>query len=167
LQYVANQGPASLMLDCRLINQRKDHLDTLSHAEEFRRELDRLLNPSKVPSAERAQIVLDVGWNYSSSPKDTVYFRAMQKALNEQFPGVEVAAFMTPGGTDNTYFRDPHNAGATAFPNGIPSYGFTPLLVNPKVMATFHNSNERFPVLQAVPAVKSYASLMQQLTAPP
>lgn len=166
LQYMVNQGPASLMLDCRLINQRKFQLETLSHSEEFRHELEKLMNPDSVPSAERSQITLDQGWNYSSSPKDSVYFTAMKNALSEQFPGVEVAAFMTPGGTDSTYFRDPHNAGATAFPKGLPSYGFAPLLVNPKVMATFHNSNERFPVLQAVPAVKSYASLLKQLTEP-
>lgn len=69
----------------------------------------------------------------SRSPADGRLFACLSDAVKAQYPGVQVAPIMTPGGgTDSAWFR----------PLGVRCYGCAPILTSPEQIAAIHGDDE-------------------------
>ncbi len=154
-------GAAKLTLDCRLIDLEPTGPGKPSHPETFVKAL-------KAHFAAQSLAGVDIktltGWNFTSSPVDGPYYKAIADTVEKSFAGSIATPFMIPGGTDSTYTRDPSSLGLTALA-GVPSYGVTPAIVTVDVVSTFHGSNERFPVSQFAPSVRAYVKMVMKLAA--
>jgi Acetylornithine deacetylase/Succinyl-diaminopimelate desuccinylase and related deacylases len=74
----------------------------------------------------------------SESPFDTPFFNALEGAILAQDPDAIVVPYLSPGGTDNRFFRK----------KGVVSYGLIPLLLDSKDLAGLHGKDERIKVDQ-------------------
>lgn len=68
----------------------------------------------------------------------TPFFEALQAALLKQDPKAVVLPFISPGATDNRFFRE----------KGAIAYGIIPLLITPEDLEGLHGKNERLPLAE-------------------
>lgn len=120
-------------LDCRLLPG--------VNADEFISEMKARINDSRI-TVERLSNPVDAG----ESPSDTVMFRVLSEALRKHHPGAEVTPMLVPFGTDSVNLRK----------RSIPSYGFTPMILDAATAATMHSDSERIPVDQFLKGLRVY-----------
>ncbi len=155
-------GAAEAVLDCRLINLRPLRPGAPTHFDEFAETVRAHAAKNGVKGVSYA---VEVGWNFTQSPSEAPSFQRIKAVLEKVWPGSEATAFMNPGGTDSTYFRDPSAVTTTGL-KGVPAYGVTPAMVIPDVLRTFHGSDERFPMDQAALATTAYRDIVTALANP-
>jgi len=85
----------------------------------------------------------------SQSDFHTPYFEALEKALLQVDPQALVLPFISPGATDNRFFRE----------KGVIAYGIIPLLIKPEDLSGLHGKNERVPLA----GIKSGESVLWNL----
>lgn len=74
----------------------------------------------------------------TESPFQTEIFRQLEAAILKQDAEALVVPYLSPGATDNRFFRQ----------KGILAYGIIPMLVGPEEMAGLHGKNERVPIAE-------------------
>lgn len=74
----------------------------------------------------------------NQSPFDTPYFAALEAAIRKHDPEAVVLPFVSPGATDNRFFRA----------KGALAYGIIPFLIQPKDLAGLHGKDEAIPVAE-------------------
>lgn len=72
----------------------------------------------------------------SESDFRSPYFSAIREAIQKNDPKAVVAPFISPGATDNRFFRA----------RGVPAYGIIPLVIRSSDIAGLHGKNEAIPV---------------------
>ena len=154
---------ANALVDCRLLHTAMKG-ESHTQAQDFMRQLEKKID-NKFLSLKLLE-----GWDVSQSPINTPDYRLIEKTLESYSvkgrTGHKVRAvpFLFPAGSDNTWFRNPYSAGAENV-GAIPSYGFFPIFITAELLASFHGSNERFPVDQIVPTVSRYNTVLTKLAA--
>jgi acetylornithine deacetylase/succinyl-diaminopimelate desuccinylase-like protein len=152
---------ANALVDCRLLHTAMKG-DSHTQAQDFMGQLEKQIDNKFL------SIKLIEGWDVSQSPINTPDYRVIEKTLESYSvkgrAGNKVRAvpFLFPAGSDNTWFRNPYSAGADHVA-AIPSYGFFPIFITAELLASFHGSNERFPVDQIVPTVERYNAVLSKL----
>ena len=123
-----------------------------------------------LPEADRAPVLaellpesLTLGMTYhvgedigarTPSPVDTQDFRALQRVVEEHYPGTVVGPYFLPWtATDSRFFRAA----------GIPSYGFSPFLVAVTDTMGVARANERLPLPGFVEGVAIYRQVVREL----
>jgi acetylornithine deacetylase/succinyl-diaminopimelate desuccinylase-like protein len=124
-------------LDCRLLPG--------VNADEFISEMKARVNDPRI-TIERLSSPVDAG----ESPSDTVMFKALSAALRKHHPGAEVTPMLVPFGTDSVHLRK----------RKIPSYGFTPMILDIATIATMHSDSERIPVDQFLKGLHVYFDVL-------
>ena len=151
------------LVDCRLLHTAMKG-ESHTQAQDFMGQLEKKIGNKFL------SIKLLEGWDVSQSPINTPDYRVIEKTLEsysaKRGEGNKIRAvpFLFPAGSDNTWFRNPYSAGADHV-EAIPSYGFFPIFITAELLATFHGSNERFPVDQIVPTVERYNAVLTKLAA--
>ncbi len=74
----------------------------------------------------------------NQSSFDTPYFAAVETSIRRHDPEAVVLPFVSPGATDNRFFRG----------KGTLAYGIIPFLIQPKDLAGLHGKNEAIPVAE-------------------
>jgi acetylornithine deacetylase/succinyl-diaminopimelate desuccinylase-like protein len=74
----------------------------------------------------------------TESPFQTPYFEALEATIRSQDPDALIAPYISPGGTDNRFFRE----------KGIVSYGLIPAVITPEDLGGLHGKNERIPLAE-------------------
>ena len=106
------------------------------------------------------------GWNHTQSPLNGAPVRILSEELKKLDSASVVSPYPFPASSDSTYFRAPHVIGAGQV-SPIPSYGFMPALISQELLHTFHGSDERFPLSEAIPATLSYHATVRRLASEP
>ena len=160
-----NSGVTEALVDCRLLHTALRNKDSKDHPKDF---IEQLYKKIKNPELK---IDLISGWNVSYSPVNNKDFKMIQRTLNaisRKREGKKKAksvasAYLFPAGTDSTWFRNPYSAGVD-FIETIPSYGFFPLYMTEDLLASYHGSNERFPVAEVPGTVYRYLLVLDKLS---
>ncbi len=161
LNYKNNK--ASALVDCRLIHTAKKFPHSHDHSGEFRKEL-----LSLIKDPDLGIRIMD-GWNVSQSDAKSKDFKKLQASLEKlgketgSNKKVMILPYLFPAGSDSTWFRNPWSAGVSNV-EPIPSYGFFPAFITPELLASFHGSNERFPVEQIHGTITRYEAVVDSLT---
>ena len=71
-----------------------------------------------------------------ASPIDTELMRVIDGVVREHVEEAVVLPFVSPGFTDSRVFRQ----------QGVTAYGFIPVILEPREIATFHGHNERLSI---------------------
>jgi acetylornithine deacetylase/succinyl-diaminopimelate desuccinylase-like protein len=156
---IGPEGSRALM-DCRLVIPES--------ADDF---IDELREMAPTGGGEPVSVeAVATTWNFTESPVDHPFMGIVREELGRDLdrpgrPGVsEVTAYMMPAGTDNTFFRDPRShlapSGEPIARDGIPCYGFFPILTDRSLVNTQHGSDERYPVADMAPSTKRYARVV-------
>ncbi|WP_214658882.1 M20/M25/M40 family metallo-hydrolase [Candidatus Formimonas warabiya] len=87
----------------------------------------------------------------TESSLDTELFQLIQTVTKEDHPSSDILPYITPGYSDNRFFRK----------RGIPTYGFFPL-DDLSPITTMHQANERICVPSLVKSVRILLSLIQR-----
>lgn len=114
-------------------------------------ELDCRILPGHTPEDFRKHIVqkindpqVEVEFITASLPNESnfhsPYYQALAQAIEAHDPQAIVIPYMSPGATDNRFFRD----------QGVPAFGIIPLLVKLEDIEGLHGKNERIPVSELV-----------------
>ncbi|MCT4642329.1 MAG: M20/M25/M40 family metallo-hydrolase [Bacteriovoracaceae bacterium] len=145
-------------VDCRLVHTFDSKIK--NHANVFIAQL------KKVIKDNRQKINLLEGWDFSRSPVKTKDFKIIIKTLEKDklktsSNRIHAMPYLFPAGSDSTWFRNPYSAGADVKP--IACYGFHPIYLTPKVIATNHGANERYPVQQILPTILRYNQVLRNL----
>jgi acetylornithine deacetylase/succinyl-diaminopimelate desuccinylase-like protein len=93
----------------------------------------------------------DVSSPVSPMRKDVMI--AVQKALDQRYPGLRVISYMSAGGTDNRHFRAV----------GIDSYAIGSFFMHAED-EMMHAANERVPAAEIAPALAFWDTLIRELT---
>ena len=111
-----------------------------------------------------------LGWNFTASPRNHAAYRIMEEESVKGFGGegeVVASPFLFPAGTDNVWFRDSRLARASGAPDTevdtIPTYGYQPFMVDEKLAATIHGSDERLPLRDVYSSTRTYARVLRRL----
>lgn len=111
-----------------------------------------------------------LGWNFTASPRNHAAYRIMEEETIKGFGGedqVVASPFLFPAGTDNTWFRDSNMARTNGAPGTqvetIPTYGYQPFMVDEKLAATIHGSDERLPLADVYLSTRAYARVLRRL----
>lgn len=116
--------------------------------EEFLSEIKARVNDPRVtfeaqsPINEKAPI---------PSNTETPLYAAIKKTLLKYHPDTVVTPIIVPYGTDGTKFRL----------RGVPTYGFSPMLINQKLLATMHSDNEQIPIDQFLKGLHIYFDVLR------
>lgn len=158
-----SSGQAQALVDCRLLHTAISDKDSKDHPADF---IEQLKQKIKNPEL---QIDLISGWNVSQSPVRNQDFKMIQKTLNaiaRKSKGKKAksvaSAYLFPAGTDSTWFRNPYSAGMDHL-ESMPSYGFFPMYMTEELLASYHGSNERFPVAEIPGTVYRYLLVLDKL----
>jgi carboxypeptidase PM20D1 len=86
------------------------------------------------------------------SSTESFGYRELRATIQEVFPGIQVAPFLTLGGTDSKHFV------------GVAEdvYRFAPLRFRPGLSEGVHGTNERIPVEDYLDMVRFYTRLMER-----
>ena len=125
-------------LDCRLLPG--------VNADEFVSEMKARINDPRV-TIERLTNPVDAG----ESPSDTALFKILADAIRKHHPGAEVTPMLVPFGTDSVNLRK----------RKIPSYGFTPMILDAATAATMHSDSERIPLDQFLKGLRLYLDVLR------
>jgi len=109
-------------------------------------EIDSRLLPGETPEAFREKIRdriddpdISIDWIQqnpaSESDFHTPFFEAIETALRKNDPKAVVLPLLSPGATDNRFFRA----------KGVIAYGIIPVLIQPEDLEGLHGKNERVP----------------------
>lgn len=90
----------------------------------------------KMIDDSRVQVRLTTQSRPNESDFRTPYFKALEESILEVDPKAVVLPFLSPGATDNRFFRE----------KGVLAYGIIPLLINLKDLESLHGKNERIPL---------------------
>lgn len=139
--YKTNVIPSQVeaTLDCRVTVG--DSGDAL------RRELERVVDDPRV----KIELISDGKPN--ESPLDPELMDAIRAVTSAQVPGSLVAPLMSSGATDSAPFRE----------RGIHAYGFNPVILDEKQMASMHGIDERVPVDAFKQAVRLHYEVIEKL----
>ena len=164
---INNDSHAEALVDCRLLHTAVKHKDSKNHPEDFIKQVKKTIKNKNL------KIDLISGWNVSQSPVKNKDFRLIKKTLEamsrmnrqkkRKVKSVAVA-YLFPAGTDSTWFRNPFSAGEVEI-EPIPSYGLFPLYMDTELLASYHGSNERFPVSEIPGTVERYLLVLKKLAA--
>jgi len=88
----------------------------------------------------------------SESPFDTPFFKVLEKSILARDPDAIVAPYISPGATDNRFFRA----------KGILSYGFIPNLIPAGDISGMHGKNERVPVEELAKGVEILSQVIKE-----
>jgi acetylornithine deacetylase/succinyl-diaminopimelate desuccinylase-like protein len=113
---------ASALLDCRLLPG--------TDLESWLTELRGAIRDDSI----KIEVVLNFA--PAVSEIDTPLHRTMQRAIEQQNPGVGVTGGVDAGFTDSHFFRE----------KGITAYGFGPFPIKPEDLARVHGNDERIPL---------------------
>ena len=125
-------------LDCRLLPG--------VNADEFISDVKARINDPRV-TVELMSDPLDAG----SSSAATPLYAAMKAAVLKYHPSAIVTPMLVPYGTDARKFRR----------KGIPSYGFTPMVLDAATVATMHSDAERIPVAEFLKGLHIYFDVLR------
>lgn len=89
----------------------------------------------------------------SESPFNTVFFAGLKKAILTQDPEAVIVPYLSPGATDNRFFRA----------KGVISYGLIPMLLEMKDLEGLHGKDERIPVKELARGEKILYQLVADL----
>ena len=129
---------AEATLDCRLLPG--------VNADEFVSEIRARINDPRV-KVEKLSNPVDAG----ASASDTPLFAALRAALLAHHPGAAVTPMLAPFGTDSVHLRK----------RGVPAYGFIPMVLDAKTVATMHSDAERIPVAEFVKGIRIYFDVLR------
>lgn len=76
--------------------------------------------------------------------EDSPFYRALEAAVKRTYPDAILTPMVVPYGTDSNGFR----------PNGVKSYGFTPVIVPAEAVMSMHGDAEYLPVDSVGPAIR-------------
>ena len=133
---IPSTGEATL--DCRLLPG--------VNADEFISEMKARINDPRV-TVELVQRSEDPG---ASSP-ETPLFAALRKAILKHHPSATVTPMLVPYGTDSAKLRQ----------RRIPAYGFIPMVLDAKTLATMHSDEERIPVDEFLKGLHIYFDVLR------
>jgi acetylornithine deacetylase/succinyl-diaminopimelate desuccinylase-like protein len=68
--------------------------------------------------------------------QDSVFYKALESAVKRKYPEAVLTPMVVPYGTDSNGFR----------PEGVKSYGFTPVIVPAEAVMSMHGDAEYLPV---------------------
>lgn len=136
-----NQIPQEIkvILDCRLLPD----VETQPFIEELKKAID-----SKDISI---RIILEDKMTKATMPE--TFYRHLENAIADVFPGSAVLPIITPASNDNHFFRY----------YGVPVYGLLPVYMDLAFMETVHNANERLPVFALEQGIQIYTSLLKNI----
>jgi acetylornithine deacetylase/succinyl-diaminopimelate desuccinylase-like protein len=129
---------AEATLDCRLLPG--------VNADEFVSEIRARINDPRV-KVEKLSNPVDAG----ASPSDTPLFAALRAAIGKHHPGAAVTPLLAPFGTDSVHLRK----------RGVPAYGFIPMVLDAKTVATMHSDAERIPVAEFLKGIRIYFDVLR------
>jgi acetylornithine deacetylase/succinyl-diaminopimelate desuccinylase-like protein len=86
-----------------------------------------------------------------ASPSDTPLFAALRAAIGKHHPGAAVTPLLAPFGTDSVHLRK----------RGVPAYGFIPMVLDAKTVATMHSDAERIPVAEFLKGIRIYFDVLR------
>jgi acetylornithine deacetylase/succinyl-diaminopimelate desuccinylase-like protein len=89
----------------------------------------------------------------NESPIDESLMSAIRAVSGQHLPGSVVAPVMTSGVTDSAFFRE----------RNIPAYGFNPIVVTERELASQHGIDERCSVAAFRDAVQMYYEVVSRL----
>jgi acetylornithine deacetylase/succinyl-diaminopimelate desuccinylase-like protein len=164
LNYDATKNTnAEALVDCRLLHTALKNKKSQDHAQDFIDQVYKRINDSDL------NIELISGWNVSQSSVQNKDFKTIVSVLNKiqrEDNGKKsksiASAYLFPAGTDSTWFRNPSTAGVNTL-EPIPAYGFFPLYMTEELLASYHGSNERFPVKEIAGTVEKYFAVLKEL----
>lgn len=158
------------LMDCRLLHTGRDVTEArdatlqTSQANLFQAQLIDFFNDDDLWVRQLT------GWNFTASPRQHAAFRILEEETVKSFGGDRVTVispFLFPAGTDNTWFRDASTARSNGAPNTelgtIPTYGYQPLMVDEKLAATIHGSDERLPLAEIAQSSQAYLRVLKRL----
>ncbi len=117
-------GEAEALLDCRILPGETP--------EGFRDKLEKKISRPGLTLELTAKSLPN------QSPFDTLYFTALEQAIRAQNPEAMVVPYISPGATDNRFFRA----------KGAIAYGIIPALIPIEDLDGLHGKNERIAVEQ-------------------
>ncbi len=123
---------AEATIDCRLLPG--------TNADEFVSELKARINDTRVT----VELTNTPPGDPGTSNYETGLFRVLKQVILKYHPEAEVTPMLVPYSTDSTKFRT----------KGLPAYGFTPLVLPGKILATMHSDAERIPLDQFYTGVR-------------
>ncbi len=126
------------MFDCRLLPG--------VNSAEFLSEIKARINDPRV-TVEIMSTSADAG----SSRSDTPLFAAIQKAIGNANPGAVVTPMLVPYGTDAVNLRK----------KGVVAYGFIPMVLDLKTVATMHSDEERIPIAEFHKGLRIYLEVLR------
>lgn len=129
---------AEATLDCRLLPG--------VNADEFVSEVRARINDARV-KVEKLSNPVDAG----ASSSETPLFAALRAAITKHHPGAAVTPMLVPFGTDSVHLRK----------RGIPAYGFIPMVLDTKTVATMHSDAERIPLAEFVKGIRIYFDVLR------
>jgi len=129
---------AEAMLDCRLLPG--------VNSAEFLSEIKARVNDPRV-TVEILSTSADAG----ASRTDTPLFAAIRKAIGTANPGAVVTPMLVPYGTDAVNLRK----------KGVVAYGFIPMVLDLKTIATMHSDEERIPIAEFHKGLRIYFELLR------
>jgi acetylornithine deacetylase/succinyl-diaminopimelate desuccinylase-like protein len=158
------------LMDCRLLHTGRDVTQS--------RDADIQMSQSNLFQAQLTEFFKDnglwvrqtMGWNFTASPRNHAAYRILEEETIKGFGGDEkvvASPFLFPAGTDNTWFRDSAMARNNGAPNTevetIPTYGYQPFMVDEKLAATIHGSDERLPLGDVYLSTRAYARVLRRM----
>ena len=90
----------------------------------------------KIAEKHNVSLKLFSGLNATSSPIDDELFKKFGRIAMDSVPGSTVTPLVSPGGTDNAYFRA----------KGLKAYGLIPVLVTAKDLDGMHGKDENMSI---------------------
>ncbi|MEO8025061.1 MAG: M20/M25/M40 family metallo-hydrolase [Bryobacteraceae bacterium] len=129
---------AEATLDCRLLPG--------VNGDEFMSEVKARINDRRV-TVERMTEPVDAG----ASRSDTPLFAALRSAVVKHNPGAVVTPMLVPYGTDSVNLRK----------RGVVAYGFIPMVLDFKTLATMHSDEERIPVAEFYKGLRVYFDVLR------
>lgn len=111
-------------------------------------ELDARILPGETPEGFRQKVAKTAGAGVkvellqeslaTESPFHTPFFDALEAAILAHNPEALIAPYISPGATDNRFFRK----------KGITAYGLIPALITMEDLEGVHGKNERIPLVE-------------------
>ncbi len=126
------------MLDCRLLPG--------VNSAEFLSEIKARINDPRV-TVEIISTTADAG----ASRIDTPLFAAIRKAIGKAEPTAVVTPMLVPYGTDAVNLRK----------KGVVAYGFIPMILDTKTLATMHSDEERIPIAEFYKGLRIYFDMLR------